>query len=119
MVTIFLKPYLPGYPGIEIVGWVLFAFCLSLMFIGIQNFTKDGSLLPIPDDYPYDGTLEERKEYWSKVGDDDDDGGNKGDCHSINSKEDNIGNSETRHPSSLNVVDFPNIADSNSMELEA
>jgi len=123
VVNIFFEPYLPGYSGIEIVGWVLFAFCLSLMFIGIQNFTKDGSLLPIPDDYPYDGTLEERKEYWSKVGDDDDDddddGGNKGDCHSINSKEDSIGNSETRRLSSLNVVDFPNIADSKSTELEA
>merc|ERR1712086_164745 len=65
IIATFKTPYLPEeFRSIEILGWTLFGCCCACLFVGIQNFTSDGSLEPIPDDYPYNGTVEERKEYW-------------------------------------------------------
>jgi hypothetical protein len=58
-------PYLPDNLHIVTVGWVLFAFCFVLLFIGVQDFNKEGSLAPIPDDFPYNGTEEDRLEYFT------------------------------------------------------
>lgn len=69
MVQTLISPYLPNNLNIEYIGWALFALCFAMMFIGIQKFPQEGSLKDIPEDYPYDGTVEERKEYWSNFDD--------------------------------------------------
>ncbi|OEU14466.1 SNF-domain-containing protein [Fragilariopsis cylindrus CCMP1102] len=70
MIQTIIKPYLPNNPNIEAIGWACFAVCFAMLFIGFQKFSQDGSLKDIPDDYPYDGTVEERKVYWANFEDD-------------------------------------------------
>jgi len=127
-------PYLPNNLNIVTVGWVLFALCFVLLFIGVQDFRKEGSLVPIPDAFPYDGTVEDRIEYWSQCDENNSNNNNTnfGGKNSNNKKEvitaeeDQMG--ETGDPSSddfadsnrdVLVDDNDNDSDNNSVELEA
>ena len=126
MIQTIIKPYLPNNPNIEAIGWACFAVCFAMLFIGFQKFSQDGSLKDIPDDYPYDGTVEERKVYWANF--EDDDKGNNSSSN-VNKKvdakdDDNEEIGGTGDPSDeLDKSDDPSsnnyIVDKDSVELDA
>lgn len=112
------SPYLPDNLNIVTLGWVLFALCFVLLFIGVQDFNKYGSLVPIPDDFPHDGTVEERVEYWSNF-DENNNNGNKKKVITVD--KDKMG--DTGDPSSSDNLAHSNkdviVDDNDSVELEA
>jgi hypothetical protein len=115
MVQTIISPYLPNNLNIEYIGWALFAVCFAIMFIGVQNFPQDGSLTDIPDDYPYDGTVEERKVYWSNFEDDEGSSTNNENKKEIDAKDDDDEIGGTGDPSSNDYV----VEKNDSVELEA
>ena len=126
MIQTIISPYLANNPNIEAIGWACFAVCFAMLFIGFQKFSQDGSLKDIPDDYPYDGTVEERKVYWANF--EDDDKGNNSSSNEnkkVDAKDDDneeIGG--TGDPSDeLDKSDDPSsnnyIVDKDSVELDA
>ena len=127
MIQTIISPYLPNNLNIEALGWALFAVCFVILFIGVQKFSQDGSLKDIPDDYPYDGTVEERKVYWSNFDDDEDDKGNtasNNDNKKVDAKDDNDEIGETGDPSDeIGGTGDPSsddiVVDNDSVELEA